>query len=193
VTGGTDIGTLRLRSWISIPSPTLGPVSLLTKAVIWKHYFNTWVFPSNRIQTFLESAAISDRATPNGAIKTSIFTPQPLRLQPVMSTQPLNKKPEHALGQALDDFYVRPTPMRPLLAIIACSMLCIAAEPPEPKAAVSCDPVATADWLSSVFTVRDGRVLVVGKESDKYLEASVVRQADWQLTVDSSRFSSIGY
>ncbi len=56
--------------------------------------------------------------------------------------------------------------MRPLLAIFACSFLCVAAESPEP-----CDPVATADWLSSVFTVRDGKVLVVGKEPDKYFEA----------------------
>jgi hypothetical protein len=70
----------------------LSEVSLLTKAVISKHYFETWVFPSNRIQTFLESAAISDRANPNGANRTSLFTPEPLRLQPVMSKQPLNKK-----------------------------------------------------------------------------------------------------
>jgi hypothetical protein len=61
--------------------------------------------------------------------------------------------------------------MRPLLAIVTCSMLCIAAEPPEPKPTVSCDPVATADWLISVFIVRDGKVLVASKESDKYLEA----------------------
>lgn len=47
----------------------------------------------------------------------------------------------------------------------------MAAGSPEPEITVSCDPVATADWLSSVFTVRDGKVLVVDKEPDKYLEA----------------------
>ena len=61
--------------------------------------------------------------------------------------------------------------MRSLLVTLICSALCLAAESPAPKDTVSCDPIATADWLCSVFTMKEGKVLVASKEADKYLEA----------------------
>lgn len=34
-----------------------------------------------------------------------------------------------------------------------------------------CDPKATAEWLTTIFTVSEGKILVAGKEPEKYREA----------------------
>lgn len=59
--------------------------------------------------------------------------------------------------------------MRSLLAILICLQWCIAGEPS--KASCDCDPKATAAWITSVIRVHESKVLLAGKEPDKFLEA----------------------
>ena len=59
--------------------------------------------------------------------------------------------------------------MRSFLAILVCLQWCNAGE--RPKASRDCNPRATAVWIKSVIRVHKGRVLLAGKEPDKFLEA----------------------
>jgi hypothetical protein len=59
--------------------------------------------------------------------------------------------------------------MRYLFVILLSLQWCFA-EKSKP-AAPDCDPKATALWIASVVRVRDGKVLLAGKEPDKFLES----------------------
>ncbi|RYD32301.1 MAG: hypothetical protein EOP86_15995 [Verrucomicrobiaceae bacterium] len=67
--------------------------------------------------------------------------------------------------------------MRTLITLLFCTVLCMPgasvdqADSPDSKPAAAGDPAATAEWLSQIFTVKDGKALVAGKEAGKYHEA----------------------
>jgi hypothetical protein len=57
------------------------------------------------------------------------------------------------------------------LARNACAGAAATAEQSAKPAPVIADPKATAEWLATVFTVKDGQVFVAGRPAEHYLEA----------------------
>lgn len=53
------------------------------------------------------------------------------------------------------------------------------------------DPEATARWLTSIFTIKNGRVLVAGKVSEDYLEARLAFAKNTEIRIRSGTPKSI--